>query len=567
LEDRQLLTATLHEFPIPNANSFPFGIAAGPDGSLWFAESNSDTIGRITPTGGISEFPAGNAEPEMITSGPDGNLWFTQGNGKGQIGRITPTGKTTFFPVPTQFPGLAGIAQGPDGNLWFTESQGSANQIGRITPAGVVTEFPIPTPNCVPFGIIAGPDNALWFTESFDNIAGQVDKIGRITTSGTVTEFTIPTVNAVPTAITTGPDGNLWFDEAVANKIGRITPTGTITEFAVPAAGHVFAGLTVGADGNLYFGATNSIGQITIAGTVTEFPISASAQVEGITKGPDGNIWFTEAAANKIGQLVIQAAPPAAPDLALSGTAPASVTLGTNVTYTVTVTNNGTVAGTGVTLTDTLPAGVTFVSANDGVTPVAGVLTFNLGNLGAGATISLTIVVTPTAAGSLDNQITVGMNQTDPTPADNTLAQMTSVPPPAGVDGPRVTLVQRFGFHELPTTLVLTFNEPLDPGRAQNLNDYQIVALGRHPRTIGIGAAVYDAARQTVTLSPIRRLNFHHRFRLTVVGTGASGVADVARNLLDGQHTGRPGSDYVTIVTARNLVLPLSARLSRARGR
>jgi streptogramin lyase len=34
----------------------PFDVAAGPDGNLWFTEFGSDKIGRITPTGTITEF-------------------------------------------------------------------------------------------------------------------------------------------------------------------------------------------------------------------------------------------------------------------------------------------------------------------------------------------------------------------------------------------------------------------------------------------------------------------------------------------------------------------------------
>ena len=51
----------------------------------------------------------------------------------------------------------------------------------------------------------------------------------------------------------------------------------------------------------------------------------------------------------------------------------------------------------------------------------------------------------------------------------------------------------------------------------------------------------------------VRRLNLHRRFRLTVVGIGPSGVPDIAGNLLDGQKTGRSGSNFVTIVSAENL--------------
>ena len=66
--------------------SGPTSITAGPDGALWFPESNEDyfthTLGRITTDGVITEFdvPALNINySSAITTGPDGALWFTDG--------------------------------------------------------------------------------------------------------------------------------------------------------------------------------------------------------------------------------------------------------------------------------------------------------------------------------------------------------------------------------------------------------------------------------------------------------------------------------------------------------
>src|SRR5438046_8196889 len=80
-------------FPIPTGGSLTFGITAGPDGNLWFAESNSNKIGRITTAGAITEFQtlsAGSA-PNQITAGPDRNPWFTI-EFPHKIGRSTPPG-------------------------------------------------------------------------------------------------------------------------------------------------------------------------------------------------------------------------------------------------------------------------------------------------------------------------------------------------------------------------------------------------------------------------------------------------------------------------------------------
>ena len=43
LEDRCLLSIT--EFPVPTANSEPYGITAGPDGNLWFTETGQARSG------------------------------------------------------------------------------------------------------------------------------------------------------------------------------------------------------------------------------------------------------------------------------------------------------------------------------------------------------------------------------------------------------------------------------------------------------------------------------------------------------------------------------------------
>ena len=56
-------------------------------------------------------------------------MWFTEGVGN-KIGRITPTGTITEFTIPTANSGPLGIAAGADGNVWFTENSG--NKVGLV---------------------------------------------------------------------------------------------------------------------------------------------------------------------------------------------------------------------------------------------------------------------------------------------------------------------------------------------------------------------------------------------------------------------------------------------------
>src|SRR5215218_8043081 len=112
--------AAIEEFPVPTVQGFPFAIAAGPDGALWFTESGGEKIGRVTTSGGVSEFPItsppdpfGNIVPVGIAAGPEGALWFTEFH-TGAIGRSTTAGSMTTFDNP-QDGGPQGIVAGPDG--------------------------------------------------------------------------------------------------------------------------------------------------------------------------------------------------------------------------------------------------------------------------------------------------------------------------------------------------------------------------------------------------------------------------------------------------------------------
>lgn len=103
------------------------------------------------------------------------------------------------------------------------------------------------------------------------------------------------------------------------------------------------------------------------------------------------------------------------------------------IQYNINVSNGGPATATGVSLTDTLPAGVTFVSAT--VSPVpqgscsqsAGTVTCALGTLTPFQGVSVTIYVTPNAAGNVTNTATATATQDDPNPGNNTAVDTLSI--------------------------------------------------------------------------------------------------------------------------------------------
>jgi uncharacterized repeat protein (TIGR01451 family) len=115
---------------------------------------------------------------------------------------------------------------------------------------------------------------------------------------------------------------------------------------------------------------------------------------------------------------------------------PDPVAPGQNITYHLTVTNNGVASGpsttSGVTVTDTLPAGVTLVSANPSTGSCSGTTTIScaLGIFpgGASATIDIVVKVSASASsGTLTNTGRVSAVTSDPNAANNMATATTTV--------------------------------------------------------------------------------------------------------------------------------------------
>lgn len=143
------------------------------------------------------------------------------------------------------------------------------------------------------------------------------------------------------------------------------------------------------------------------------------------------------------------AQPPA--DLALTKTAsPSPVPFGSNLVYTLTVTNRGPNAATNVVVTDTLPAGLVYDDADtlQGSTARTGQsVRFDLGTITNGQSLSMTIEVTVnvTNATTFTNIATVtSITSPDPINTNNSGTNMVSTVPPS--DRPTIQISLENGF-------------------------------------------------------------------------------------------------------------------------
>jgi streptogramin lyase len=153
-----------------NAGSRPGIPTFGPDGNTWFADGGTPkAIGRIdVNTHAISEFSSGLSSTGVsrAVAGPDGNLWFVDKSVTAPaVGRITPSGAITEFPVtllPGQFMNAANF--GPDGGLWI-----GVDTPGRIARFDITTHAFAMFPDSLsgqPGVIVSGADLNVWSTDS-----------------------------------------------------------------------------------------------------------------------------------------------------------------------------------------------------------------------------------------------------------------------------------------------------------------------------------------------------------------------------------------------------------------
>ena len=166
-------------------------------------------------------------------------------------------------------------------------------------------------------------------------------------------------------------------------------------------------------------------------------------------------------------------------DVAVSLAGQATATAGGTAAYSVTIANNGPSDAQGVTLTDAVPAGTTFVSETQTAGPVlactnpaagsTGITVCTIGTLAAGATAKLSLIysVNITTVSPITDMATVGATTSDPISGNNTatvtttvLVPTTLVAYPALVELPPAHTPT----HELSATLTTIAGVPL-PGQ------------------------------------------------------------------------------------------------------
>ena len=192
----------------------------------------------------------------------------------------------------------------------------------------------------------------------------------------------------------------------------------------------------------------------------------------------------------------------------------ACVNPGDTFTYTMSYTNGNSNTVTNVTITDTLPSEVTFVSCSDGCSQSGNTVTWNIGTLtpGESGSVTLMVQVNPgTASGTtITNYATIDSDQTPPTTQSETTDVCLNQPPTADA-GPDQTVEQAY-YQGADVTLdgsgssdpdgdSLTYSWTWIGGSATGVSPTVSLPLGNTTITLVVNDGTVDSAPDAVVIT------------------------------------------------------------------
>jgi len=509
---------------------FPLGVAVDAAGNIFIADRNNHRVRKVSPEGIISTF-AGSASagfagdggsataarlslPESVAVDSAGDV-FIADTGNSRIRKVTPdgvistaagTGTYGFngdngLAISAQVSYVSGVAVDAAGNIFIADRDN--NRIRKVTPAGVISTVAGSSAGgfggdggaatsaklAAPFGVTVDAAGNLFIADRDNGRVRKVNPDGFITTlagGGTTSSLGDggPATSALlsgPRGVATDSAGNVYISDTFNNRIRKVTVILTVPTLTKVAPGILAQGSTIAvalSGTSLFSPLTIGAGPgITVSNIVVTSDIFALATLTIDSNAALGarNLTATTNLGTS-GAVVLTVSPPF-PDLAITSSHTGNFGVGFNGIYNVGINNIGTAATTGdITVTDNLPAGLTFVSGvGNGWScsaVVQAVTCAHADSLAAGAstTLALTVAVSAGGASGLSHTPSVAatgdLNAVNNSASDTTIVAPTPSPrfqftPTALVAGKQstvgITLQAPFPF-EVTGTLTMIFS-------------------------------------------------------------------------------------------------------------
>ncbi len=229
-----------------------------PDGKIGYFDTKSEQFTMIPlPIKSI---------PISIETDNDGNVWIALVDQHMLLKYDPASGQFTEHKIPTNPAGPVALLRDQNGMIWFAESQGG--KIGVINPdTGKIQEYSPSEPLKEPFFLLFDKDGTLLVSE---HTALRIVRFNPyLETFSNVVTVTDP--NSLPFAFAPDKFGNIWIAQHTVDKLGIYDPQkGEFAELNIP---------------------------------------SQTTFVQFLLNDKNGDIWFVEQRANKLGHVAISEIP------------------------------------------------------------------------------------------------------------------------------------------------------------------------------------------------------------------------------------------------------------------
>ena len=266
-------------------------------------------------------------------------------------------------------------------------------------------------------------------------LLGNVDITGDITVLGNLATCGTPGTLKLQKNIVRRVSSNHQFTLKITGNGITTANTATTTGSTTGVQASTIVGAITGLAGTSYTITETAGNALTsLSSYVATYSCVNTTTNAVVASGTGTSATFVFPSATTVGPNILCTITNNAGDLSLVKTGPTIVQPNSSLTYTLTVTNSTSVSVPTTTLTDTLPAGTTFVSASDSGTHSAGTVTWNLGTVAANTTKVVTVTITSpdltaVKAGNktLINTATVSSSPSDSNAANNTSSATTQI--------------------------------------------------------------------------------------------------------------------------------------------